>query len=102
MDIHSPSGDSLELFDENTELAYEIPMRSLLVKNIENLLVSGRCISATHEASASLRVTPSVMAIGEAAGVIASLAVKENVVCRKVDFTEVQKQLTKQGQIYKR
>ncbi|MDY0138659.1 MAG: FAD-dependent oxidoreductase [Candidatus Izemoplasmatales bacterium] len=102
MDIHSPSGDSLELFDENKELAYEIPLRSLLVKNIENLIVSGRCISATHEASASLRVTPSVMAIGEAAGVLASLSVKNRITPRKVKYQEVQEQLAKQGQIYQR
>jgi ribulose 1,5-bisphosphate synthetase/thiazole synthase len=102
MDIHSPSGDSLELFDENKELAYEIPMRSLLVKNRENLIVSGRCISATHEASASLRVTPSVMAIGEAAGVLAAIAVKKNLGLRAVNHQEVQAQLAKQGQIYQR
>ncbi len=102
MDIHSPSGDSLELFDENKELPYEIPLRSLLVKGIENLLVSGRCISATHEASASLRVTPTVMAIGESAGIIAALAVRNKITCREVDYLQVQKRLKEQGQIYKR
>ncbi|MFA7076031.1 MAG: FAD-dependent oxidoreductase [Candidatus Izemoplasmatales bacterium] len=102
MDIHSPSGDSLELFDENKELAYEIPLRSLIVKNVENLIVSGRCISATHEASASLRVTPTVMAIGESAGVLAALSVKNSVSPRKISYVDVQKQLARQGQIYKR
>jgi ribulose 1,5-bisphosphate synthetase/thiazole synthase len=102
MDIHSPSGDNLELFEENKELAYEIPLRSLLVKGLENLIVSGRCISATHEASASLRVTPSVMAIGEAAGVLAALSVKQEKTPREVNYQDVQRQLAHQGQIYQR
>ena len=56
---------------------YDIPYRSLLPQKIENLLVAGRCHSATRGAHASTRVTVTAMAMGEAAGVAASMALKE-------------------------
>jgi ribulose 1,5-bisphosphate synthetase/thiazole synthase len=102
MDIHSPNQESLELLDQGDDFGYEIPMRSLLPKGIEGLIVSGRCISATHEAAASLRVTPTVMAIGEAAGILASIAVQTNVSPRDVHAFAVQEQLKKNDQVFKR
>lgn len=102
MDIHSPSENSLELVEQGDDLGYEIPMRSLLPKGIDGLIVSGRCISATHEAAASLRVTPTVMAIGEAAGILAAISVSENKLPREVSYISVQNQLIKQKQIFKR
>lgn len=54
---------------------YDIPFRSLLPQKIENLLVAGRCHSASRGAHASTRVTVTAMAMGEAAGVAAALAV---------------------------
>lgn len=84
MDIHSPNGSKLELIQQ-TNLLYEIPFRSILVKNFTNLLVTGRCIGATHEAAASLRVTPVVMALGEAAGLAVSKAIKKNIEVRKIN-----------------
>jgi|LSQX01.2.fsa_nt_gb hypothetical protein len=63
-----------------TELSrpYDIPYRSLVASDVCNLLVAGRCVSATHEAMGSLRTQPTVMAIGEAAGAAAAIAVQEN------------------------
>ena len=54
---------------------YEIPYRSLLSREIENLLVAGRCHSATRGAHASTRVTVTAMAMGEAAGCAAAMAI---------------------------
>jgi len=54
---------------------FDIPYRSLLPKEVTNLLVAGRCHSATRGAHASTRVTVTAMATGEAAGVAAALAV---------------------------
>ena len=53
---------------------YDIPYRSLLPKEVSNLLVAGRCHSATRGAHASTRVTVTAMATGEAAGAAAALA----------------------------
>ncbi len=55
---------------------YDIPYRSLVAKKLGNLLVAGRCHSATRGAHASTRVTATAMAMGEAAGVASALAVK--------------------------
>ena len=51
----------------------EIPLRALRARGIENLLVAGRCIAASHEAQASLRVIGTCLATGEAAGLAAAL-----------------------------
>ena len=47
---------------------YGIPFRSLQPQGLENVLVAGRCFSATHEAHASARSMATCMAMGQAAG----------------------------------
>ena len=56
---------------------YDIPYRSLLTQKVQNLLVAGRCHSATRGAHASTRVTVTAMAMGEAAGAAAAMSVFE-------------------------
>ena len=102
IDIHSPEGSSLTVIGETNQKCYEIPLRVLIPKKAEQLIVTGRAISATHEANASMRVTPSVMALGEASGVLASMAIKKGIAPRKVDYKEVQAILRKQGQIVRK
>jgi hypothetical protein len=58
---------------------YQIPYRSLLPKTVDNLLVAGRCLSATHEAQASARNSAQCMAMGEAVGVAATLSLEQGV-----------------------
>lgn len=102
IDIHAPSGEKLELFDQSADMAYEIPLRSLLPLKADNLIVTGRCISATHEAAASLRVTPSVMGLGQAAGTLAALSILHQKTPKEIPYQEVQNVLLTQGQIIKR
>jgi hypothetical protein len=54
---------------------YSIPLRSLIAKNIDNLFLAGRAVSATHQAFASLRVMGTTAVIGQAAGTAAAYAV---------------------------
>ncbi len=76
--------------------SYDIPFRSLIAKAITNLLVAGRCFSATHEAMASARMIPSCMAMGQAAGTAAALSVKQKLELRKLDVERLQFELRKQ------
>ncbi len=76
---------------------YDIPYRCLTPKGVDNLLVSGRCISATHEAMAGARVMGTCMAIGQAAGTAAALSVRENVAPRNVDVEALRRMLRADG-----
>lgn len=102
IDIHSPDGNEIIENKVSINNAYEVPYRILLPKGVENLLVTGRCVSSTHEANASLRVGPSVMALGQAAGTSAALAAKNKVSPRELDIKLLQKTLVEQGQIIKK
>jgi len=76
---------------------YQIPYRSLLPVNKENLLMAGRCISGTSKASASFRVTGDCVAMGQAAGTAAALAVKKQIIPSQVDAADLVEQLRKDG-----
>jgi hypothetical protein len=52
----------------------DIPLRSLSIPRYEGVFVAGRCLSASHEAQASIRVMGTCLATGEAAGIAAALA----------------------------
>ncbi len=64
--------------------AVGIPYRTLLVRDADNVLVAGRCFSATHDAHASVRSMAQCMAMGQAAGTAAALAVAGRVTPREV------------------
>ncbi len=76
---------------------YDIPYRCLTPKGVDNLLVSGRCISATHEAMAGARVMGTCVAVGQAAGVAAALAAHKGIAPRAVQAAEVQRLLRADG-----
>lgn len=65
IDIHHP-GDSAQSCIDVKE--YQIPFRCMVPRGVDGLLVAGRCISGTHEAMASYRVTGNCCPMGEAAG----------------------------------
>lgn len=97
IDIHSPDGKSTTFKQLGPAVYYEVPYRCMLPKKIDRLLVTGRAISATHEAMSSARVMPTCMALGQAAGAAAAAALKKNVMPRKIDYAEIKKELNEQG-----
>lgn len=99
LDVHDPDGERLSSDKIADGGAYDIPYRCLLPQGISNLLINGRCASTTHTASSSARLTPSCMAIGQAAGTAAALAVRHFVAPDKVEISELQDLLRKQGAI---
>lgn len=97
LDIHDPDGKGTTLERLPPGEAYDIPLRSLLPKEVRHLVVAGRCISGTHEAHSSYRVMPIAMATGQAAGVCAALAARRDVPPGELPAAPVQVELRRQG-----
>jgi hypothetical protein len=76
-----------------------IPLRALVPKGSRNLLVAGRCISSDRLANSGLRVQASCMAMGQAAGVAASLAAKTQRSPLEVPLAEIRDLLRTHGAI---
>ena len=76
---------------------YDIPYRTLLPKNVDNLLVAGRCHSATPRASSSTRVSCTAMALGQAAGYGAALAIRSGTDLHEHDGVKVRESLDAMG-----
>lgn len=98
VDIHSPNSDGGGVTEDLAAAnIYQIPYRSLVPRDIEQLLVAGRCVSATHEALAAIRVMPPSFAMGEAAGTSAALSVERGCTPGRVPVDELQHRLVSQG-----
>ena len=93
IDIHSPDGESMKHQRLRPGSWYSIPYHCLITKQVSNLIVAGRCISATHEACAAIRVTPIVMAMGQAAGTAAAQSVITGQEANKLDILLLRKKL---------
>jgi hypothetical protein len=94
IDIHRPAGTWV---DSHNVRAYTIPLRSLIARDVDSLLMAGKCISATHEAIASTRVIPICMGEGQAVGTVAALAVKAGTSVREVPVAKLHDTLAAQG-----
>jgi len=76
---------------------YDIPYRCLVPKRVDQLLISGRCISSEQQPYESHRAMVTTMAIGQAAGTAAALAARQGIAPRKLDVAELQEALMAQG-----
>jgi len=79
---------------------YDIPYRALLPQNVGNLLVAGRCLSADHDAHASVRSMGQCMAMGQAAGTAAALVARGNTTPRQLDIITLQDRLRADGALF--
>jgi hypothetical protein len=76
---------------------YQIPMRSLVAKDAENLLMAGRCMSADQLALSSARVSTSCSMMGQATGIAAAMAVLQKTKIRNLDYSEIKTEVLKRG-----
>ena len=87
IDIHD------EVLDVHRTLAkgefYEIPYRALVTNEFSNLLVVGRCISSDFPAQAAVRIQPTCMSMGEAAGIAAAYGLKNNIAVNVIDWASI-------------
>ncbi len=79
---------------------YDIPLRSLIPQTVANVLTAGRCLSATHDAHASVRSMGQCMAMGQAAGTAAALALQVDNSVRGVSVPHLQQQLRSAGALF--
>jgi hypothetical protein len=95
IDIHRPADDGCTLIWCGD--CYDIPYRSLIPRKVDNLIVAGRSISATHEAMGAIRVMATCMAMGEAAGRAAKISVRGNRSPSEIDIEELRRQQLERG-----
>jgi hypothetical protein len=98
IDIHSTAGPGMDskTWRPPRDFRYQIPYRILVPKNVDNLLVAGRCVSCDHEALGSLRVMPQCGVMGQAAGVASVLSLHQDISPRKIDVKALQDELRRQ------
>ena len=97
LDIHHPVGGDLTLVEPAQPFA--TPYRCLLPVGVEQLLVTGRCVSSTIEAHGALRHMGSAMCLGQAAGTAAALAANTGVAPRGLDSDKLRDALRGQDAI---
>lgn len=97
IDIHNPTGGGQAEKHSQPAVAYDIPYRSLIPREVEGLLLSGRNISGTHRAHASYRVMGIALATGQAAGTAAALCAREGCTPRELDYHRLQRALENFG-----
>ncbi|MCA1410958.1 FAD-dependent oxidoreductase [Bradyrhizobium sp. NBAIM20] len=95
MDIHEPNGTGIAL--SMPPAPFEIPMRCLVPEAVEGLIVTGRAISATRDANGGARHMATAMALGQAAGTMAAIAVREQVSTRSLPVDVVRHELRAAG-----
>jgi len=97
IDIHNPIGAGTTQHHFKDGEYYQIPYRSLLPTEYDNMLVAGRCLSATHEAHSAVRIMPICACLGEAAGLACAVAYYAGANVHTVDVKLVQEKLREKG-----
>lgn len=93
VDVHATSADRNKLTGPVHQMdikvkPYDIPLRALIAKDVDGLMMAGRCISGDFISHSSYRVTGNAVAMGEAAGVTAALAATSKRLPHEVEWSE--------------
>jgi hypothetical protein len=105
IDVHLPDPQRQDAFREHRARyagkaqAYDIPLRALIARDVDGLLMAGRCISGDFLAHASYRVTGNAVALGQAAGTLAAVAARRNALPQDVPWEEVKPMLDMYSQV---
>ena len=107
MDVHNPdplqkNPNQAQGYQNEPFLtgSYDIPYRSLVPLAIDNLLLAGRCISASSQALGGVRVMAPCMATGQAAGTAAALCLDQGCIPRALDVSSLQGLLVSKGDVF--
>jgi hypothetical protein len=89
VDIHAVTRDSSPYSNRGFKTKpYDIPLRALIARDVDGLMLAGRCISGDFIAHASYRVTGNAVAMGEAAGAVAAIAARSKRQPHEVPWNE--------------
>lgn len=94
--------DTIAIIPAHRRMKYKSPIElpygvMLPADDVEDLLAAGRCFSSAHDANDHANLIPHCVALGEAAGAAAALALQSDTTFRDVDVKKVQQMLKKQG-----
>jgi len=89
IDMHSQERGCDVFFHESEDLLPKVPFRALIPKNSSRITVAGRIVSADRKALAGIRAQCTCMAMGQAMGAAAALAVKRGVPSREIDSKNI-------------
>ena len=99
MDVHPRNAQMQGNFKIDTANVYYVPYRSMLPIGCNNLLVAGKTVSCESQAAGGIRVMPCAMAMGQAAGAAAYIALKEKTDVADIDIKKLQDLLLTHGAI---
>jgi len=99
IDVHNCNGPGMDADTYRPEAGfrYQIPYGCIVPRDVDNLLVAGRCVSVTHRALGSTRVMPQCGALGQAAGTAAALSIRLNCTPREVPHERLAPELRAAG-----
>ncbi len=95
IDVHSTDPKKTKIVEAKPHRSqpYDIPLRALIARDVDGLLMAGRCISGDFIAHSSYRVTGNAVAMGQAAGVCAARAALSDRLPHEVPWCEVKSAL---------
>ncbi len=97
MDVHTRDGSMKGGFHDEVANVYTIPYRSLLPVGCDNLIVAGKTVCAESQAAGAIRIMPGCMAMGQAAGCAAAMAIDADVDPADVDVADLRAKLREHG-----
>ncbi len=94
VDVHSPNPatEGKGVTEESRRCRaqpYDIPLRALIARDVDGLLLGGRCISGDFLAHSSYRVTGNAVAMGQAAGATAALSARRGCLPHEIAWPDV-------------
>jgi hypothetical protein len=97
VDVHGKFGPmSNEYIALEPGVFYGIPYGCLVPQRVKNMLVAGRCLSATSDAAGAVRVMPPCMGMGQAAGVAAAMSAQAQITPAELDVAALREKLKEQ------
>ena len=97
IDLHQPTGIKQIFLEEG--VIPTLPYGAMIPKNSKHILAAGRCVSSDTDANSAIRVQAPCMALGQAAGVAASIAAAEAVPVKAVPLEKIRAALNRLGAI---